>query len=344
MDLAYASLKPSGNTSVLQEFTTTVNSPPFHSLPDTQHLDLNHPVAESPLMMAVRTGNTSDVLSLLQRSADPNDYDVLGETPLFEAVLRGQADVIACLLLHNADVNICSAAGNTPRDIATSGSARGLLAFFGGEDLTDEQCDFLLDSLSISIRETVQHEMNERAANRRGLTNLDTAGLVRLPDGRPLPRPLPPLPPEVKQARDAAAAKDLSQVPLACAARAADVDEVLHLLTNAGEDPNLTDEFGETPLFEAAASGNADVVAALLLNSADPNKRSLAGGRAADFATFPPVKTLLAFFSGSDPSVDEKHLACQSIKHPDLHAAVMARLRVGSMQEALQRTLRKLRA
>ena len=87
--------------------------------------------------------------------------------------------------------------------------------------------------------------------------------------------------------------QDLNQDPLACAARDGDVEEVLRLL-DGGYDPNIGavlsgvtremetnacqvssfsgDELGETPLFEAASAGSVDVVAALLVKRADPDK------------------------------------------------------------------------
>lgn len=348
MDLAYASFMPSSGNASLQEDVSHSTERLFHppitnSLQGLPHSAPRQQPQESALTIAARTANLTEVLMLLQNRADPNDYDALGETPLFEAVLQGQPDVIASLLLSNADVNVRSATGNTPRDIATGGAACGLLAFFAGEELREEQCEFLLDSLGNLMRTALRHEISEPAANRRGLTDSDTTGFARLPDGRPLPRPLPPLPPEVRAARDAAAQKHLSQAPLACAARAADVGEVLRLMT-VGTDPNQSDDFGETPLFEAAAAGNVDAVAALLLHSADPNQKSLSGGEAADLANVPAVRTLLAFFAGAEPSTQEKWAACQSVSDPSLRAAITSRLRVGSMQEALRHTLRKLRA
>ncbi len=63
----------------------------------------------------------------------------------------------------------------------------------------------LLTSLGDATVDAIRLEISERAANRRGLrpveADADEAGLSRR-------RPLPPLPPEVKAARDALAAQE----------------------------------------------------------------------------------------------------------------------------------------
>lgn len=144
-------------------------------------------------------------------------------------------------------------------------------------------------------------------------------------------------------AKEAEACSGLSQAPLAKAARSGKVKDVLRLL-KARADPNQLDELGETPLFEAVAIGSVDVVAALLFASADPTRQSLAGGIAADLAECRACRALLGLFEGSHPSTEEQALIFQGLLDSNLQDQVSAKLRAGNMQEALQHTLRKLRA
>jgi len=61
-----------------------------------------------------------------------------------------------------------------------------------------------------------------------------------------------------------------------------------------GMDPNESDAFGETPLFEAATEGHTLLTAMLLMGRADPSHRSLAGRTALDFAKGQEVAVLLS--------------------------------------------------
>ena len=65
-----------------------------------------------------------------------------------------------------------------------------------------------------------------------------------------------------------------------------------------GANPNVCDAIGETPLFDAVASGDSDVVAALLLQRADPLVKSLSGQAASEMADEESVLALLHLFEG----------------------------------------------
>ncbi|CAJ1356431.1 unnamed protein product, partial [Effrenium voratum] len=229
----------------------------------------------------------------------------------------------ATLLICNAEPLTRSIHGKTCWDVASGRATRSLLSFFAGQELEDPDQDHLLQCLD-ATREAVRHEIAERAANRRGLRPAADPSDPSAEGRRQ--RPLPPLPPAVKAARDALAAQDLNQDPLACAAREGKADAVLKLL-EGGHNPNIGDELGETPLFEAASAGSVDVVAALLVHRADPNLKSLSGGRAADLATDPVTKSLLATYAGGAVSEEERIAACRAISDDELRDEVANRFR-----------------
>jgi ankyrin repeat protein len=87
--------------------------------------------------------------------------------------------------------------------------------------------------------------------------------------------------------------------PLMMAVQHRDMAEVMRLL-ESGIDVNAADAVGETALFEAAASGNADMVASLILAKADPSKISLSGLTASELAADPTTKVLLLLFQGAE--------------------------------------------
>jgi len=277
--------------------------------------------SETPLARAVGTGKVRDVIRELRDGADPNAGDDLGETPLFEAAVTGDADVVAALLVHRADPSKRSHSGMLPETMSNSGAVRGLLGFFNGQDLGDEAREFVLESLSEVVRPTVERELQERFPNKVEV-------FVRKETRQDLPRP-----------SDIA---NLSQQPLAAAARTADLEEVLRLLED-GADPNCIDELGETPLFEAASSGNADVTAALLLHGADPKLKSFIGTTAVNLADDPYIISLFHLFSGVHLELQVKHHIMQALTHEEIKAKIAVRLRSSGMDEALKHTLRKLR-
>ena len=161
----------------------------------------------SSLGRAAAADDLVEVTNLLKSRAEPNEYDKKGETPLFTAVSEASPDIVATLLLCNAEPLTKSVHGTTPWDLASCKETKSLLCFFAGQELEEMEKLQLLDSLS-AMQDAIGHAISERAANRRGLRPAE-----ELPqeDGAGAPlrqRPLPPLPPEVKKARDAMAAKD----------------------------------------------------------------------------------------------------------------------------------------
>lgn len=72
-----------------------------------------------------------------------------------------------------------------------------------------------------------------------------------------------------------------SAVYVATAARR---DSLLRILLNRGANPNLTPEWGLTPLMAAAIQGNVPAISVLLEKGADPGRRTPSGQTAADLA------------------------------------------------------------
>merc|ERR1719440_96031 len=88
----------------------------------------------------------------------------------------------------------------------------------------------------------------------------------------------------------------------------------------------MSDALGETALFEAAASGNADIVTSLLLALADPSRRSLNGMVASDMAEYVTIKTLISLFQGWEVEDHARDDALATLSLP-LQQSVMACLR-----------------
>jgi len=286
--------------------------------------------SESALTRAAKSGSLKDVMKLLQGGADPNVADTVGETPLFEAAAHGFTDVTAALLVYRGDPDKRSGTGLLAGDLTTDGTVRGLLAFFRGEDMVSEQLEFLLEGLGETMREVIGRMVHSLEASKRGLADGEVGGEA----------PVKVVPPRDRIIDTG----HLSGAPLASAAREGDLDEVRRLLEERA-DPNITDELGETPLFEAVASGFDDVTAILLLHKADPERRSDAGGVAADIAVDLPGKLLLDFFKGVELSNDDKYvIVYEALRDPEVREAISGRFRAANMQEAYKHTLRKLRA
>ena len=80
----------------------------------------------TPLTLSAKLGRTSMVTSLLQKGAEPNFYSscedgrASGRTALHEACKSGHLQVVDCLLTHGCDVNVSDRRGWTPIHVAIS--------------------------------------------------------------------------------------------------------------------------------------------------------------------------------------------------------------------------------
>eukprot|EP00406_Dinophysis_acuminata_P070865 CAMPEP_0179272446 /NCGR_PEP_ID=MMETSP0797-20121207/32501_1 /TAXON_ID=47934 /ORGANISM="Dinophysis acuminata, Strain DAEP01" /LENGTH=283 /DNA_ID=CAMNT_0020980841 /DNA_START=90 /DNA_END=938 /DNA_ORIENTATION=- len=102
-----------------------------------------------------------------------------------------------------------------------------------------------------------------------------------------------------KPANPAPSAAPAEEYPLATAVRKGSFQKVMGLLQQ-GMDVNRLDPIGETPLFKAAVRGNLDIVAALLVHSADARRTAASGMSAADMAKDAATRGLLRFFQGAE--------------------------------------------
>lgn len=123
------------------------------------------------------------------------------------------------------------------------------------------------------------------------------------------------------------AAETPDESPLACATRRKDLFRVQALLRDKA-DPNVVNAVGETPLLEAAASGDINVVALLLGHAADPAKRAPRGALDMDLGLSPEVRLLFKIFQEKKVDSEPKRKLLYSLD-PGAHAQVRTMLRLG---------------
>ncbi|CAJ1337092.1 unnamed protein product [Effrenium voratum] len=107
------------------------------------------------------------------------------------------------------------------------------------------------------------------------------------------------------------------ELALAEATQNGDAQEVSRLL-ESGANPNVPDELGEPPIFEAVACGSAEILTLLLLAKADPRFQSPQGLTARQMAD-QPLQLLLDLFCGEAKIADLGSL--------DLPAPLLRRLK-----------------
>ena len=236
-------------------------------------------------------------------------------------------EVVAALLLHGADPRRRSETGLKPGYmISTSTEVGALLDLFQGKRPEEEWMEAALGALSQPLRRRVAEHLASRAQAPAAEEKPATPWRAR-------PGPVPPAPAAAAQAARAPApqarprsAGTLKRRSLREAAETDDLALLLELL-EAKADPNVGDEEGgETPLSEAAAGGDPDVVAALLAHSGDPNivcrgvkLRDLTPGVAV------AARTLLDLFGPQEVEMAREIAALEEVR-PDLRLEVLLRL------------------
>ena len=268
------------------------------------------------------------VLELLEAKADPNEADKMGETPLFEAAASGNPDLVAAMLVHFADPNVLSG-GMTPRAVTfpEAVAARTLLDLFEPREVDTASKLAALEAVSPSLRSKVLLRLEamgsapEAATTRRGSLEQPPAAA-----GTAEEEPLALQP----------AAEQAARATVRSAVEKDDLALVLQLL-EAKADPNEADETGETPLFEAADRGNPDIVAVLLVHSADPNVTRggfLLRDLAQEAEGAVAARTLLDLFEPREVDTASKLAALEAVS-PSLRSKVLLHLEaMGSEPEA----------
>lgn len=233
------------------------------------------------LVAAIQRDDLSGVLKLLEEGADPNSAHIVGHTLLADAVLVGNPDIVAALLIFDADVTETSVDAVSPLQLESHKSVKAMLRLCGNleQDLGSET--EALNALSISMRSRMAHYLDTKPGrlakcnDPRRPTTSSAKELLRL-NATENHTILSAASLETRLT-EAASHEDLNKGTsknLLVAVQAQNYEEVLGLL-RSGADPNVADsDTGETPLFSAVATGNASIVAALLLHSANPCHRS----------------------------------------------------------------------
>ena len=96
---------------------------------------------EAALHIVARRGDTVYATFLLQKGADPNIRDGRGNTPLIVAIDSGNAELVPLLLLGKASPNLATSAGVTPLiravQMRNADAVRSLLAVKANPDQKD---------------------------------------------------------------------------------------------------------------------------------------------------------------------------------------------------------------
>ena len=196
----------------------------------------------TPLALACLNANGPIVEALLQLGADPNLASVSGESPLMNAARSGSPEVVDALLSAGADINATEA---TRRQTALMWAAA--------------------EGHSAIVRQLVQAGVSVDVHTEGGFTALMFA--ARSGDVESARALL------VAGANLGAVASDNRDALLVAAGSGH--TPLVELLLGQGEDPNVTDEGGVTPLHAAVWGNfnNVEMVRLLLESGANPDAR-----------------------------------------------------------------------
>mmetsp|Transcript_2574 Transcript_2574/g.7677 ORF Transcript_2574/g.7677 Transcript_2574/m.7677 type:complete len:720 (-) Transcript_2574:203-2362(-) len=273
----------------------------------------------------VQAGDAQGLIRALDGRADPNSVDELGETPLFEACASGSDNIIAALLLHSADPSCSSHSGMCAKDLASEPSSLALVDLFtvsAGVPRTNQ--GLALERLDPDMRAAVVSHLKEERFDDQVCEKAVLPETVQNPNNR-----------DVSMHQSERLDQNILSFTVAKGESLMDAVQEgswqhVERLIVARADPNLPDDVGETPLFEAVANSNPSLVAALLVHSADPSWTSVSGMVPLDLATDPGVTGLLKTFSGAPLDSSEEQVV--EALSPRLRQAV--ELRISSHQAA----------
>jgi RNA polymerase sigma factor (sigma-70 family) len=197
------------------------------------------------LHWSVLTGQQDYTAILLRRDANPNAEDFRGWTPLMEAVKRRDEMQMLSLILGGAKIDHVAKDGHTALALALEqGDAKNAeILLWANADPTPNGVPAALQPVALAARNPVLARLvADYAAQRNALAGAD------------VPAPVP------------AFVKD----PIHKAAARGDFPALAALL-GPGGGPNVRDENGRTPIFQAIWAGWPEVVFYLLMMGADPN-------------------------------------------------------------------------
>lgn len=313
--------------------------------------------ATSALVHAVRRGHLALVLQMLRDGAEPDESGE-GEAPLVEAVLAGSADIAAALLLHGADPRQQSRllTQNLPvTGLAEDKCMVALLHLFHGPEQGAASEERALAGLGPVMQGAVSQylqDMRARQVIERSMlpaeevaaaASLGVAESPRVQSPQEAPAELQVQPKSQEHFSNELSAPHSSNVADDLAAAILDnrLPDVLRLLQE-GTDPNIVGYPGETPLLVAAMRGHCDVMAALLLHSADPQRASPSGTAIDDVATDHGARSLLLLFeatrSGGNVMASDREVALNSLG-ASMRGMVSRHVRDRSAMQAIRQAL-----
>ena len=238
-------------------------------------IDISEKYSASLLRETIRSGHSSVLAVLLEKGVDPDLKVHDGQTPLMLAVSSGDGDSVRALLAAGADASASHHSGSALARAVSAGdidTVRLLLAA-GADPLEKIQSDKTLLYTAVeknqpeiaelltaagAVRETGAGESPHPSGDLyRALTKGDFRTLQRLLD-----LGVPP------DERDAKGRTLLARV---CAnnyssLRRMPAYPVAQMLVDSGAEVNTADHYGQTPLMNAAGSGSLDI-ATLLVES-----------------------------------------------------------------------------
>jgi ankyrin repeat protein len=250
---------------------------------------------------AIAAGDSGQVAVLLSAGAPVNTRNDLGRTPLLEAVWADRADLVRMLIERGADVTARhSDGGSTPLDYAALRGNNNIASLLLRAGARPDEAALGLAAVRdnaeiarslIEAGATASSEAFDEAVRHRSLSVLG-----------------------VLLSKNSAHMPELLNTAL----RRGDT-AIVAWLAERGADVNRRDQFGATPLHDAAAGGNAAMLRVLLdhgaqIDAVTSDSRTTALYEAAAMGRTDAVTVLLE--RGADPNLLEKS------GHRALHAAL----------------------